>query len=240
MKTTRQIVIDTYLKVKSIRKTAALTGYSKSGVSHILNTSGIPHFPRNRPGPENSQRKAISNRDTSDPSQLIRNPAYMHQLYVVQKLSTTEIGKLLDLTPGTILTGLEQCGIQPRSKSEALKGKPHPSAQGSKSHNWRGGLSGWRKLARGRLNEHFVRPIMERDCFRCQWCSSTKNLVVHHHKRTFMEIVDLIRKVCAETDIDAFVNAIVSEHSLDDGITLCKQCHDNFHKENGQVGNWPR
>jgi 5-methylcytosine-specific restriction endonuclease McrA len=115
-----------------------------------------------------------------------------------------------------------------------ITGHRPPSVQGSKNHNWKGGLTGWRKLARGRLNEHFVRPVMERDSFTCQWCNSKKQIVVHHHKRSFMEIVNIIEGVVNRNDIEEFVNAIVNEHTIDDGITLCKLCHDKYHKENGK------
>ena len=234
MKSTVEKVIQTYLEVKSIRKTAEQTGYSKSGVEYLLKSNNIILFARNRAGNENSIRKAISELDPADPRRLVRDPIYMSSLYFDKKMSVPEIAVHLKLSRTTVLTGLEQCNIKLRTIEEALTGKPRPASQGSKNHNWKGGLSGWRKLARGRLNEHFVRPIMKRDNFSCQWCGSKKNIVVHHHKRSFMEIVNLIRQQYNEKDIDNFVNSIVSEHKLEDGITLCKKCHDGFHKENGK------
>jgi 5-methylcytosine-specific restriction endonuclease McrA len=234
MKSTIEKVIQTYLEIKSIRKTAELTGYSKSGVEYLLKANSIALFARNRGGSESSSSKAILELDPSDPRRLIRDPVYMNELYINKKMSLPDIASLLGLDSVTVLTGLKQCGIKRRTKKESTLGKAHPNAQGSKNHNWKGGLSGWRKLARGRLNEHFVSPIMKRDNFSCQWCGSKKNIVVHHHKRSFMEIVNLVRQKCDETDIDRFVTLIVSEHSLEDGITICKICHDNYHKEHGK------
>jgi hypothetical protein len=234
MKSSINEVIETYLKVKSIRKTAELTGYSKSGVEYLLKSNNVVLFSRNRSGSENSIRKAILDLDSSDSRRLVRDPVYMRQLYIEKQMSVPEIAEYLKLSNTTVITGLQQCNIELRTISEALKGKPRPKSQGSKNHNWKGGLSGWRKLARGRLNEHFVRPIMQRDNFTCQWCKSKKNIVVHHHKRTFMEIVNLIKSQYDEKDIDVFVDMIVKEHSLDDGITICKICHDSFHKEHGK------
>jgi hypothetical protein len=234
MKTSVEQVIQTYLEVKSIRKTAKLTGYSKSGVDYLLRANNVTRFARCRPGAENSSRKAILELDPNDPRRMVRDAVYMRELYIDKKMSVPEIAVQLGISRTTVLTGLEQCNIELRSIEEALTGKPRPASQGSKNHNWKGGLSGWRKLARGRLNEHFVRPIMQRDKFACQWCGSKKNIVVHHHKRSFMEIVNLIRQKCDESNIDQFVDLIVQEHSLDDGITLCKVCHDNFHKEHGK------
>jgi hypothetical protein len=234
MKSTIDEVIRIYFEVKSIRKTAELTGYSKSGVEYLLKSNNIELFPRNRDGKENSSYKALLSLDPQDPRRLVRDPLYMKSLYMDKQMSIPEISEFIGIDSSTVLIGLKQCNIKRRTKSESLRGKPRPNAQGSKNHNWKGGLSGWRKLARGRLNEHFVRPVMQRDNFQCQWCLSKKNIVVHHHKRTFMEIVELVRLEINESNIDEFVNSIVQNHSLDDGITLCKKCHDNYHKEFGK------
>ncbi len=231
MKATIEEVIKTYKNVKSIRKTAKLTGYSKSGVGYLLKSHNVEMFPRIRCGAESSSRKFIESLDDENPRKLVRNYDYMFNLYVTQKMSLPEISRLLKVDEKTVLTGLKQCGIKRRTIKEALLGQSRPSAQGSNNHNWKGGLSGWRKLARGRLNEHFVYPIMKRDGFRCQWCLSIKNLVVHHHKRSFMDIVNGVRNMCDENDLENFVALIVKEHRLDDGITLCKKCHDSFHKK---------
>lgn len=234
MKMSATEVIKIYRDIKSIRKTAKLSGYSKSGVEYILKQNNILLFPRNRKGIENSSFKALDQFAPLSPRRIVRDFVNMHWFYVDKKLSIPQIAEILDISRSTVITGLKQCQIKLRSKKEALKGKPKPNSQGSKNHNWKGGLSGWRKLARGQLNEHFVRPIMERDNFTCQWCSSKKNLVVHHHNRSFMQIVNIVRTICKEEDLDLFVNRIVKEHKLDDGITICKICHDNFHKEHGK------
>ena len=234
MKSTIEEVIRVYLKVKSIRKTAELTGYSKSGVEYLLNNNGIELFPKSRSGKENSQSKAIYNLRKDDPRRLVRDPEYMRELYIVKQMSTPEIASLLNLSNATVITGLKQCNIKRRTIKQSLTGKPRPNSQGSKNHNWKGGLTGWRKLARGRLNEHFVRPVMQRDNFICQWCGSKKNIVVHHSQRTFMDIVNIVRTKCNEDNLEEFVNFIVKEHCLDDGITLCKKCHDAYHKEFGK------
>lgn len=233
MKASIEKVISTYRQVKSVRKTAQLCGYSKSGIEYLLKSNNIQLFPRNRSGAENASRKAIENLDPTHAKRLVRNYDFMYLLYVQKELSLPQIAKVLSVSDTTVLTGLIQCNIKRRTKQESLKGKARPSTQGSKNHNWKGGLSGWRKLARGQLNEHFTRPIMERDNFTCQWCCSKKTIVVHHHNRSFMEIVNLIRKSCNESDIDLFVNSIVKEHRLEDGITLCKVCHDSYHKKHG-------
>lgn len=141
---------------------------------------------------------------------------------------------MLGCSSTAVFTGLTQCQILIRSKSESLRGKPRPGACGANHRDWKGGISGWRKLARKRLNAVFVRPVMERDKFVCQWCGDKKKLVVHHHLRSFMEIVQIVKLTVCEHDLENFVSAIVSEHRLADGITICKKCHDSHHKEHGK------
>jgi len=49
-----------------------------------------------------------------------------------------------------------------------------------------------------------------------------------------MNIVNIVENMISRDNVEEFVNAIVEEHSLSDGITLCKKCHDKYHKENGK------
>jgi len=226
------LVLQKYYELGSYRKTAEVLSMSKTGVEYIVKKVGDP-LPQHRTGNQNSIRKAIANNPNS-PSSKIRDPQLMEELYLNQKLSCKDIGIRLGIDPSRVKVGLEQCGIKQRTLSEELKGRPRPNSQGSKNHNWKGGLTGWRKLSRGRLNEHFVRPIMERDNFACQWCGSKKKIVVHHDKRTFMEIVRKVESKISREDVEEFVSGIVDEHDLSDGITLCKKCHDSHHKDNGK------
>lgn len=229
------LVVKTYQQTKSIRKAAAITGYSKTGIDYILKELGIPRFPRIRFGNESSSRKAIEGLPENDPRRQVRNKKLMTDMYIEQKLSLPKIAMLLGVTESTVRTGLKQCAIKLRTKSQALKGIARPHVQGSNNKNWKGGITGWRKLARGRLNEHFVRPVMERDGFKCMWCGSLKNLVVHHSKRSFMKIVHIaLSQGYTEDNLETFVSEIVALHTLEDGVTLCKQCHDKYHKENGK------
>lgn len=49
--------------------------------------------------------------------------------------------------------------------------------------------------------------------------------------------MDIVRKVQSENPgkpRKALVRDIIEEHNLDDGVTLCKKCHDTWHKEHGK------
>ena len=232
-RTSWEKIREVYLREKSIRKTATVLGtITKSGVGYALGVSGVVLFPRSRKGGENSNRKAIAARPWSAGAK-VRDPVLMRRLYVAKRLSLPKIGRLLGVSNTTVLTGLRQCGISPRTKSEAIRGVPRPSMQGAKNPAWKGGVTKWRKLAREALNAVFVRPVMERDGFRCQWCRSLKKLTVHH-VRPFSVLVKLVKKRLGLSTGRRLIHAIVKEHKLEDGITICKACHDAHHKEHGK------
>lgn len=113
-------LIKTYMEIKSIRKTSQLSGYSKSGVEYILKQNNILLFPRSRKGVENSAFKALDQLDSDDPRRLVRDVSFMHQIYVIDKLSIPQIAEKLGISNTTVITGLKQCQIKRRSKSEAL------------------------------------------------------------------------------------------------------------------------
>ena len=49
-----------------------------------------------------------------------------------------------------------------------------------------------------------------------------------------MEIVNLVRSRNPGADNDDLIREIIDEHTLEDGVTLCKRCHDKHHEENGK------
>jgi hypothetical protein len=223
------MVCSIYLREKSIRKTAATTGLSKNGVAYILEKSGVTRFPRNRKGSENSSVKAIKE---GTASAKVRDKQLMQELYVNQRLSTVQIASLLGCDPKTVCVGLGQCGIAARTQSAAIRGRPRPKAQGANHRDWKGGITNWRKLARGRLNTVFVRPVMERDNFTCRHCGSKKSLTVHHVMPFHRIVARVLKRGLQETD--KILDAVVAEHRLDYGITLCKGCHDAYHLRYGK------
>lgn len=55
--------------------------------------------------------------------------------------------------------------------------------------------------------------VLERDHYKCQHCSSKNNLHAHHIKR--------------------FVDYPELRFDINNGLTLCKSCHIEIHKNNG-------
>lgn len=227
-----QEVVETYQELRSFRKAAKRLGITKSGVEYILKAQGIQPLPRNRQGSENSQRQAIANSPDS-PRNKARNFKLMHHLYVKKQLYPRQIGELLGLSSGTVRTCLIQCGIPLRPFSEVVKGVPKPHYRGDKHPFWRGGATFWRTECNWLLRRNFVRPVKERDNHTCRWCSSKIKTTVHH-VRPFWVILEKVRKALPKNaQIKRIRDAIVAEHTLDDGITLCEVCHNRHHFEHG-------
>lgn len=110
-------VRSTYRRTKSIRATATETGISKRGVEYVLRKLNISRYPQNRCGVESSSQKAIR---PHSPSDLVRNESLMYALYVEERRSIPEIAEIVGVSRTTVITGLRQCKISTRSKSEAL------------------------------------------------------------------------------------------------------------------------
>lgn len=110
-------------------------------------------------------------------------------------------------------------------------GKIKPKV-GQDNKNWKGNRS-FSLTCRTRLYKTWIYPILERDGFCCSKCKSNRNLQVHH-LRSLRHIIKKVLKHFNISQVDSLSNdpvyekliqAVINEHSLDDGITLCKFCH---------------
>lgn len=117
--------------------------------------------------------------------------------------------------------------------SKAIKGRKCPWViernvlivhRGPEHWNWRGGITGWRKsITSTKEYREWRKSVFERDNYTCQECGKRngngKKVVLNaHHKK----------EVCNNKDL-VFV--------LDNGITLCKQCHYKTYKFYGNQFN---
>jgi len=93
--------------------------------------------------------------------------------------------------------------------------------KGSQHPGWRGGLSSLNQLIRSNgLMDSWRRKIFERDNFTCQECKGNGRLVAHH----IVTFITLLRKNHITTVKEA--EKCDELWNLDNGITLCKKCHD--------------
>ena len=99
------------------------------------------------------------------------------------------------------------------------KGKRLPHLSGENSGNWRGGITPENAMIRTSLKYlDWRRLVFERDNFTCWACGERgKRLHAHH--------------------IESFDNNPELRTEIENGATLCKNCHDDFHHIYGRGNN---
>jgi hypothetical protein len=97
----------------------------------------------------------------------------------------------------------QSCGCYNKERSiETNSGENHP--------NWRGGITPQNQLDRNHLFNIINPLVRERDKYTCQKCSQYKGWLEVHHIFDFATYEEL-------------------RFEIDNLITLCKNCHDDFH-----------
>jgi 5-methylcytosine-specific restriction endonuclease McrA len=103
------------------------------------------------------------------------------------------------------------------------------------NHNfWKGGVSDLYRVIQHRLWKSWKIEVLKRDDFKCQDCGEHQHLEVHHTRKFVLIREGVLREHPELSPIeDKYVLAdlIVAEHRLEDGITLCYNCHKARHFE---------
>ncbi len=103
--------------------------------------------------------------------------------------------------------------------SIAQKDKPHPYAVGEKNWSWEGGITPLNKKIRHSIEYRLWREaVFARDNWICQKCGKRGRILHPHHIQNFSKYPQL-------------------RFAIDNGITLCKICHIQFHKIYGKKYN---
>jgi 5-methylcytosine-specific restriction endonuclease McrA len=85
---------------------------------------------------------------------------------------------------------------------------PQCASKGKFNSNWRGGITPKRLLDRNSLRaEEWRKAVFERDQYMCQLCGQMGDQLTAHHLREFSRFPE-------------------QRWQLDNGITLCKECHE--------------
>jgi hypothetical protein len=86
-------------------------------------------------------------------------------------------------------------------------------------HNWKGGITSEREKIRKSLeNKIWIRAVFERDNFTCQKYGETHGGLNAHHIQNFSQYPEF-------------------RFAIDNGITLSKKAHEEFHKKYGYKNN---
>ena len=165
---------------------------------------------------------------TEDDDIKIRN------MYLIDKMSSTEIAKYFNVTHRTILNHLRDSGVKRRNLVESqfnYRKKEIPSE-----------FFDYETMYDLYITQHYTKEqlgmlfncaprIKERDGFKCQLCHSEDNLHVHH-KYPFADILrDIIEEnkdLDPERDKYKLYEIIINDKRFTDEnnlITYCKDCH---------------
>jgi len=99
------------------------------------------------------------------------------------------------------------------------KGIPQLQSTGEKHHNWKGGTS--RVYKTGYYSREYKQwriSVFERDGYRCQGCDIVGGYLTAHHIKSFARYSEL-------------------RYDINNGITLCEECHkltDNYKGRNNR------
>ncbi len=159
-------------------------------------------------------RDRISRQLSRDPDGLLCGEAC--RLYRDELLSTTEIAERLGVSSVTIGQWLERAGVERRKRpTPHVREKLRQANLGAKRYNWKGGISPENVRVRTSLYMKLAREAcFERDDYTCRSCGRRGGKLNAHHIWPFQRFRDRI---------------------FDPGnlVTLCKACHDAFHKAAG-------
>jgi len=159
-------------------------------------------------------RERISKKLTVDPDGVMRKEAI--EMYVEQEIATTEIAEKLGVTSVTVAQWLEQEGIARRqSPTLRTREKLREANLGEKRYNWKGGIS--TENRRHRLSMYMRdarKACFERDDYTCRSCGQRGGTLNAHHVWPFQRWQEW-------------------KYEVWNLVTLCKLCHDNWHKAAG-------
>lgn len=90
---------------------------------------------------------------------------------------------------------------------------------GEKSYNWKGGIwKGNNKIRKSLEYKIWRESVFTRDNYTCKKCKRRGYKIDPHHILNFSSHLDL-------------------RFNIENGITLCRKCHNNFHNKYGKINN---
>lgn len=139
----------------------------------------------------------------------------LESLYLGNQYSILTIAKILKLSLFVTHNKLKKFDIPIRTQSEALV-LTKEERSGKNASNWKGGLTSAYELARNSIElKQWRKQIFKRDNWTCQYCHDRS-----HKGHSF--------KIHAH-HIKSFVCYPEERFSMNNGITLCEDCHMYVH-----------
>lgn len=109
--------------------------------------------------------------------------------------------------------GIHPRGMLGKRPSDETRRKMSEASKGEKAYNYKGGRRSKNKIIRDNIEYRLWREaVFARDNWTCQKCK-LKGIYLHsHHIKNFSQYIEL-------------------RFAIDNGITLCIECHNKFHKK---------
>lgn len=224
-------VIDMYVnKNMSTRQIGEHFEVNKGAISQILKENGI-HI-----------RSMEESRFNYIPDEL-NDIDILKQLYIDENKNAAEIARLFEgkVSSKTVREKLKKKNIKLKTLSEAKKGR-----QSKENHpNWQGGITELDDMLRRFFHTQIAPIAYKRDNNKCQICGNKKRLHAHHIVY-FSTIVHEIWNENPDLDITVpedkykLFDIIINDDrflSIDNLITLCKDCHQKIHSNDKNIHN---
>lgn len=128
-----------------------------------------------------------------------------------------------------------------KAHSEETKRKMSQSRTGKTGHKataWKGGKNSLNKRIKGALQRKYkwFHRVIDRDG-NCQHCNATTQLDAHHIRPLAPIIKELLTSKNFTTEFEKIdwliLQPKIANHNLTNGLTLCRKCHKNVHKNWG-------
>jgi transposase len=151
----------------------------------------------------------------------------LFRLYVIERKSSYKIAEIFGVTGQTVLNWLKKYNISRRNHSEntlylfknqEFKEKFKNRMKEIKRKLWQN-LNKKRRKSRV-ISEYrlWVEAVFKRDNYTCQKCGKKGGKLEAHHIFNWADYPEL-------------------RYAIDNGITLCQKCHEEFHKQFGKRKN---
>jgi predicted DNA-binding protein YlxM (UPF0122 family) len=151
----------------------------------------------------------------------------LFRLYVIERQSSYKIAKIFGVTEQTVLNWLKKYNISRRTHSEntsyLFKDSEFREKFRKKMKEVKRKL--WQNLDRKKQKSRtiskyrlWVETIFKKDNYTCQKCGKRGGKLEAHHIFNWVDYPEL-------------------RYAIDNGITLCKKCHEEFHKQFGKRKN---
>jgi len=172
---------------------------------------------------------------------ILSTKQFIQQKYHDEKLSLRQTALLVGCAPMLIKYYLLKYNLPIRNKSETRLGKLNPNYKGTfhgtqyvrfgkKNHNYKDGRTTLlRRIYQSKKYKLWIKKVFERDSYICQECQLKKDWIEAHHKSiSFVAIYEKFISLCNYPTLNKALKFKLF-WDINNGITLCKDCHLTEH-----------